>query len=242
MTTLILDLDGINDLALEVTKAIVDRNEQTGKIDNPDAGPLAVAAALSDFFEVAAALDQGAVLFESDELAEFAAHGLDLLDRLAYQLLVLEVMQHRDDMARIFASIGVWLARRDATLDNLEGIADGFGRITNGLTDSADLAEICRLMEEVAEAAADDVRVDNDKGNPYRPWRVLNLNAGIAATRSLDPELMAQTFDNLGRRLPQDLPGFLADGKRQMMLQDVPDAVRNVMEQYAERWPSAPAH
>ena len=242
MTTLILDLDGINDLALEVTKAIVDRNEQTGKIDNPDAGPLAVAAALSDFFEVAAALDQGAVLFESDELAEFAAHGLDLLDRLAYQLLVLEVMQHRDSMARIFASIGVWLARRDATLDNLEGIADGFGRITNGLTDSADLAEICRLMEEVAEAASDDVRVDNDKGNPYRPWRVLNLNAGIAATRSLDPELMAQTFDNLGRRLPQDLPGFLADGKRQMMLQDVPDAVRNVMEQYAERWPSAPAH
>jgi len=242
MTTLILGLDGINDLALEVTKAIVDRNEQSGKIDSQEAGPLAVAAALSDFFEVAAALDQGAVFFESDELAEFADHGLDLLDRLAYQLLVLEVMEHRDNMAKIFASIGIWLARREATLDNLEGIADGFGRITNGLSDTGELAEICRLMEEVADAASEAVRLDDEKGNPYRPWRVLNLNAGIAATRSLDPELMTQTFDNLGRRLPQDLPGFLADGKRQMAIQDVPEAVREVMDRYVERWPSAPAH
>jgi hypothetical protein len=242
MSTLILDLDGINDRALEVTKAIVDRNEQTGKIDNPAAGPLAVAAALSDFFEIAAALDQGAVIFEQEELAEFAAHGLDLFDRLAYQLLVLEVMEHRENMALVFASIGLWLARRDATLENLEGIADGFGRITNGLNDPGELAEMCQLMEEVADAASEQVRVDEDTSNPYRPWRVLNLNAGIAATRSLDPALMEQTFDNLGRRLPQDMPGFLADGKRQLLVQNVPEAVSEVINRYAERWPTAPAH
>jgi hypothetical protein len=242
MTTLIFEFDGINDLALEVTKAIVDRNEESGKIDSKEAGPLAVAAALSDFFEIAAAVDQGAVFLDSDELAEFAEHGLDLLDRLAYQLLVLEVMEHRENMARIFASIGIWLARREATLENLEGIADGFGRITNGLTETSELAEICQLMEEVAEATSTKVQMDDDRSNPYRPWRVLNLNAGIAATRSLDPELMKQTFDNLGRRLPQDMPYFLADGRRQLLLQEVPDAVRDVVNQYAERWPTAPAH
>jgi chemotaxis protein histidine kinase CheA len=242
MSRLIFDLDGINDKALEITKAIVDRNEATGKIDSPDAGPLAVAAALSDFFEIAAALDQGAVFFETDELAEFAAHGLDLLDRLAYQLLVLEVMEHREDMALVFASIGIWLARRGAVLDNLEGIADGFGRITNGLNDQSELAEICRLMEEVAEAASDQVQMDGDRSNPYRPWRVLNLNAGIAATRSLDPQLMEHTFDNLGHRLPEDMPGFFADGRRQMLVQDVPDDVRDVINRYADRWPAAPAH
>ncbi len=242
MTTLIFELEGINDLALEVTKAIVDKNEETGKIDNKEAGPLAVAAALSDFFEIAAAVDQGAVFLESEELAEFSDHGLDLLDRLAYQLLVLEVMEHRENMARIFASMGLWLARRDAALGNLEGIADGFGRITNGLSDQKDLAEICRLMEEVAEATPDELQMDEDRSNPYRPWRVLNLNAGIAATRSLDPELMKQTFDNLGRRLPQDMPGFFADGQRQMVMQEVPEDVRAVVDQYAERWPATPAH
>lgn len=242
MSTLLFDIDDINDLALEVTKAIVDRNEETGKIESKDAGPLAVAAALSDFFEIATALDKGAVFFENDELAEYAAHGLDLFDRLAYQLLVLEVMEHREDMARIFASIGIWLARRDAILDNLEGIADGFGRITNGLNDQDQLAEMCRLMEEVADAVSEPLRMDDDQSNPYRPWRVLNLNAGIAATRSLDPELMEQTFDNLGRRLPQDMPGFFADGRRQMIVQDVPDDVKDVINRYADRWPAAPAH
>ena len=59
MSRLIHDIDGINDLALEVTKAIVDRNEETGKIDSQDAGPLAVAAALSDFFDIATALAHG---------------------------------------------------------------------------------------------------------------------------------------------------------------------------------------
>lgn len=239
---LILDLDGINDRALEVTKAIVDRNEQTGKIENPEAGPLAVAAALSDFFEIATALDQGAIFLETEELAEFAEHGLDLLDRLAYQLLVLEVMEHRENMAVIFASIGLWLSRREAVLENLEGIADGFGRITNSLSERQDLAEICRMMEEIAEAASDKVRMDVDTSNPYRPWRVLNLNAGIAATRSLDPDLIETTFDNLGRRLPSDMPGFLADGRRQMLVQNVPDAVSEVFDRYAERWPTAPAH
>jgi hypothetical protein len=242
MSRLIPDIDGINDKALEVTKAIVDRNEETGKIDSAEAGPLAVAAALSDFFEIASALDQGAVFFESGELAEFAAHGLDLFDRLAYQLLVLEVMEHRENMAVVFASLGLWLARRGAVLDNLEGIADGFGRITNGLNDQVELAEVCRLMEEVAEAASDQLRIDDDRSNPYRPWRVLNLNAGIAATRSLDPELMQQTFDNLGRRLPEDMPGFFADGRRQMLVQNVPDDVQEVINRYAERWPAAPAH
>lgn len=242
MATLIFDIDGINDLALEITKAIVERNEQTGKIENREAGPLAVAAALSDFFEIATALDRGAVDLESDELSELAAHGLDLLDRLAYQLLVLEVMEQRGNMARVFASIGVWLSRRGATLDNLEGIADGFGQITNGLQEPRELAEICALMAEVADAVADDVRVDDDQSNPYRPWRVLNLNTGIAATRSLDPELMERTFETLGRHLPNDMPGFLADGRRHLIAQEVPDAVREIMERYANKWPPARPH
>ena len=79
-----------------------------------------------------------------------------------------------------------------------------------------------------------------DRSNPWRPWRVLNLNTGIAATRSLDPELMKQVFDQLVKRLPDDVSGFFADGKRQMDAQDVPQEVRDVLNQYAEKWPSEP--
>ena len=79
-------------------------------------------------------------------------------------------------------------------------------------------------------------------GDAWRPWRVLSLNSGIAATRSLDPQLMQNIFDKLGRRLPYDMAGFLADGKRQMATQNVPDDVREVMERHVEKWPTSPPH
>jgi hypothetical protein len=53
---------------------------------------------------------------------------------------------------------------------------------------------------------------------------------------------MERTFEKLGRRLPYDMPGFFADGKRQMIGQDVPEAVSAVMNRYAEKWSSKPSH
>ena len=53
---------------------------------------------------------------------------------------------------------------------------------------------------------------------------------------------MERIFENVGRRLPYDMSGFLADGKRQMMTQDVPEAVQEVMNRYADKWPARPAH
>lgn len=240
MSRLIFEIEAIADLAKQVAQDLVARNEQTNKIDSEQAGPVAVAAALSDFFEAAVALDDGKLYLEGPELAEFGDFGINLLDRLSYQLLVLEIMERLDDMALIFASFGVWSSRHDVMLDNLEGIANGFARLTNGVSDPRELAEMCQYMEEVADVASPDVQKDEDRGNPYRPWRVLNLNAGIAATRSLDAELMEHTFEQLGRRLPYEMPGFLADGERQMATQQVPDAVRNVIEHYVKKWADAP--
>ena len=151
-------------------------------------------------------------------------------------------MEHRQTIARLCPSLTLWLVRRGAVIDNLEGAADGFGMLVNGLDDTGDLAQMCRLMQEVADAASDTLKRDANRSNAWRPWRIINLNCGIAATRSLDPELMDLTFDLLGRRLPHDMPGFIADGRRQMMVSNVPDAVAEVMKRYAEKWPTAPLH
>ena len=61
---------------------------------------------------------------------------------------------------------------------------------------------MCQMMDEVIEAASEKLQMDEDKSDTWRPWRVINLNSGIAATRSLDPELMERIFEKLGRRLP----------------------------------------
>jgi hypothetical protein len=237
-----IESDAISDLALEITQAVLARSEEAQSVMQDPSGPLALARALSDFFQIAGALESGAAGLAQEELDEFCAYGLDLLDRLAFLVRKVEIMDKLDAVARMFASMGVWVARRGATIDNLEGTADGFGRIVNATSATEDLRDLCGLMEEVIGAASTRLQLDEDRGDAWRPWRVINLNAGIAATRSLDPELMERTFNQMGRRLPYDMPGFVADGMRQVAVQNVPDGVKDVMRRYTEKWPSKAPH
>lgn len=239
---LVIEIDVIADLALEVMQALLARNEEAQSIMEDQSGPIALARALSDFFQIAGALECGAARLEQEDLDEFCAYGLDLLDRLAFLVRKVEIMDKRDRVARMFASMGAWVARRGSTIDNLEGTADGFGMIVNATSTPDDLRALCELMEEVIEATSERLQLDQDRGDAWRPWRVINLNTGIAATRSLDPELMERTFEEMGRRLPYDMPGFLSDGMRQAAFQNVPDAVRDVMRRYMEKWPTKAPH
>jgi hypothetical protein len=242
MNKLVIEIDAISQLALEIMQAILARETEAQKIMDDDSGPLALASALSDFFQVTSALESDECYMDSDDLTEFGSYGLDLLDRLDFLVRKLEIMDQRDNVSRVLPSLAVWLARHDAIIDNLAGAADGFGMIVNGLSEPQDLAEVCQIMDEVIEAASEKLQMDEDRSDTWRPWRVINLNSGIAATRSLDPELMERTFEKLGRRLPYDMPGFFADGKRQMAVQNVPEAVSAVMNRHAEKWSSKPPH
>lgn len=242
MKLLLSEIDAISELAVQVMKAVLEKNEETKKLTEDGLGPLALASALSDFFMIASTLESGQNQLDEEQMAEFGDYGLDLLDRLAYQLRLLEIMDQRERMSRVYASLGAWLVRHKAVLNNLEGVADGFAWVVNGLSDTEELAGVCRTMDGVAEAASGQVALDQDRSDPWRPWRVLNLNTGIAATRSLDPQLMANIFDRLGRRLPYDMPGFLADGRRQAATQNVPDEVLEVLDRYIGKWPSDPSH
>lgn len=239
---LVIENDAISDLALEVTQAVLAKSEEAQSIMEEQSGPVVLAGALSDYFQIAGALEIGAAHLEQQELDDLCGYGLDLLDRLAFLVRKIEIMDKRETVARLFASMGVWVARRGATIDNLEGTADGFGMIVNATTASDDLRVLCGLMEEVIEAASERLRLDEERGNAWRPWRVINLNLGIAATRSLDPELMEHTFEKMGRRLPFDMPGFLADGMRQAAFQNVPEEVKDVLRRHMEKWPANAPH
>ena len=242
MTSLVIEVHAMSDSALQVMKRVIDENERTQQITDEASGPIALASALSDFFQLASGLEHEGQQPDAEVMTELAHYALDLFDRLSYQLRQLDIHDQRDNLARVFASLAVWFARRDAVIDNLDGAADGFANLVNGENDAVELATFSRMMDQVLEAAADELKLDQDRSNPWRPWRVLNLNSGVAATRSLDAQLMEATFESLGRRLPYDMPGFFADGKRQMDAQDVPQEVRDVMTRYAEKWPDKAHH
>jgi hypothetical protein len=242
MSSLVIEIPVISDLALEIMKRVIDENEKTQKITDEQSGPIPLAAAMSDFFELASALENGEQLEDSAAISELAHYALDLVDRLQAQLWYLDIHDQRDKLSRLFASLAVWFARQDAILDNLNGAADSFAILVNGENDSAVLADMSRLMNEVLEAASNEIKMDEDRSDQFRPWRVLNLNSGVAATRSFDAKLMQDTFEKMERRLPHDLPGFFADGKRQVQMQEVPESVREVMTQFADKWANQLPH
>lgn len=236
MSILSIDIGTASEHALAAMKAVVDKNEREQVMPNEPAGPLRVAQALSDFFQMASAIENSEDAVDAQDIAGVAEYALDLFDRVAFQLNELQITDQREHVSRLFATMSVWFARRGAELANLQGAADGFASLTNGLEEPADLTEMCLLMEEVVEAAAPAVVADADRSNPWRPWRVLNLNVGVAATRAMDPELMNRVFGNLVQRLPLDAPSFFADGRSQMDVQEVPEAVREVLRQYADKY------
>lgn len=238
MIALVIEMPAISDLALEVMMRVINENDKTQIITDEDSGPIALASALSDFFQLGSGMEQSQQQLEPKVASELGHHALDLADRLSYQLRQLDIHDQRENLASLFASLAVWFARRGAELENLTGTADGFASLVNGENDPQALKGLSLLMEEVLQAASDDIKTDEDQSDPWRPWRVLNLNKGIAVTRSLDSNLMEETFEELGLRLPNDVPGFFADGKRQMNAQDVPQEVRDVMTRYAAKWPN----
>lgn len=237
MNTLTIEVPAISNLAVQVMKRVIDENELTRTIPDGDAAPIPLASALSDFFQLASGLEHEGQRPGTEAVSELAHYAIDLVDRLSYQLRQLDIHDQRDNLAKVYASLAVWFARRDAELDNLDGTGESFSNLVNGENDQQVLAQLSRMMDEVIEAAADEIKRDEDRSNPWRPWRVLNLNAGVAATRSLDAGLMETTFERISRRLSYDMPGFFADGKRQMDAQTVPQEVRDVMDRYAEKWP-----
>jgi hypothetical protein len=242
MCSLLIEMPAISDLALEVMTRVINENEKTQEITDPDSGPISLASALSDFFQLASGLEFEGQEPDTEVISELGHYALDLLDRLSYQLRQLDIHDESEKLACVFVSLSVWFARRSAILRNLDGAADGFANLINGTTEADKLAKMSKLIDEVLDSASDELKMDQDRSNPWRPWRVLCLNSGIAATRSLDTRLMRKTFEKMGRRLPYDMPGFFADGKRQMDAQDVPLEVRDVMTQYAKKWPDKSPH
>ena len=112
MTKLAFEKDAISQMTLQVMQAVLAENEKTQKLTEDGLGPLALASALSDFYQISSILGSGHQVMDADQMTEFEDYGLDLIDRLAYQLRLMGIMDQRDMMSHIYVSLAVWLVRR----------------------------------------------------------------------------------------------------------------------------------
>ena len=198
--------------------------------------PHALGQSLLQFFAMLATVDHTAQEsgISTDELQDLADHGLPLLEELHDWAQALECREASDIIQSLCVTLTLWCAQHQLTIGHLQPVVNALSRLANATQDTRILGEITDAISVIIAATAPRVKQDLDQSNPGRPWRLLNLNHGIVATRSHDPGRMESVFEQLMFRLPAEAPEFFADGMQQMEAIGYPVHVRNVMQKYYE--------
>ncbi|MGB5396464.1 MAG: hypothetical protein WBN96_04895 [Gammaproteobacteria bacterium] len=171
----------------------------------------------------------------AEEITEIGDYALSLLEALVSNEEDVSGHQNRELM-RLAIPVCVWVADHGGRLQHIELAVNSLAGYANELKDMLHLAELCRVMAKIIDAVTDDIRRDLEQTNPMRPWRILNLNYGIVATRSHDTDLMEQAYAALIKNLPQDARQFFREGMQQMDIIGYPEDVRAVVQKYDQLW------
>lgn len=192
-------------------------------------------AAMNQFFDIAEGVDASKTEFVTNDISDIGEHGLSLLEKLIYKADALEDLVEKTDLEQIALVIADWVIQRDGSINILEPIVDALAQVANAVSDEEQLIALADFMGEIADACSDTIKQDLELSNMHRPWRILNINRGIVATRTNDPKTMRSVFADLIKALPMDAPGFFKEGMSEMIRLDYPDHVRSVMQEYFDQ-------
>ena len=174
-------------------------------------------------------------MLEEKDISKIGQYTLDLLEGMVAYVQNKTGEQNRE-LIRLSVPVSLWVARHGGKLSQIDMLVNSLAGYANEISEPHVLAQLATVIKEVLDACDDDIRHDVEQTNMMRPWRVLNLNYGIVATRSHQPELIEQAYDALVKNLPQDARQFFKEGMQQMDIIGYPDEVREVVERYNNMW------
>jgi len=172
------------------------------------------------------------------EVSQVGDYALTLLDEISMVAANRGLQDAMMSLHRLSLPVALWIAEHRGKISKLEIAVNAIAAYANELKDNDELAGLCDAISKIIDATAIELKQDMDAANPMRPWRIINLNWGIVATRSYQPELIEQVFAQLVKNIPLEAPQFFAEGMEQMDRLNYPDNVRTVMEKYNQLWSS----
>jgi hypothetical protein len=187
--------------------------------------------------DVDKAARNGEMVLSATEITEIGDYALGLLEAIVERVESKSGHQSRA-LSRLAIPISVWIAQQGGHINKLELVVNSLAAWANESQDTLQIADLVGVIRQIIDATSAEIRQDLDQSNPMRPWRIINLNYGIVATRSHDPVLMEEAFALLVENLPQDARAFFREGMQQMDSVGYPDEVREVVERYERLWGS----
>ncbi|HKJ71429.1 MAG TPA: hypothetical protein VKA55_06720 [Gammaproteobacteria bacterium] len=170
---------------------------------------------------------------EEGEAEQIGNHAMNFLHDLGVYSDRLELPETTKELQQVAIAIAMWLASWQAPIRTIDMVVNGLGQLANDTGDPAELGRIHDMMERTIEHAGPDIKADLETTNPYRAWRILLLNAGIAAVRAGDADAIRRSFDRLRERLPDDAEAFFAEAAKQAEQGDFDPEVAELVRSYA---------
>ncbi|VAW50545.1 hypothetical protein MNBD_GAMMA06-88 [hydrothermal vent metagenome] len=176
-------------------------------------------------------------LLEEKDISKIGQYTLDLLEGMVTHVQNKTGEQNRE-LIRLSVPVSLWVARHGGKLSQIDMPVNSLAGFANEISEPHALAELTAVIKEIIDACDAEICRDVEQTNMMRPWRILNLNYGIVATRSYQTEIIERVYETLMKNLPQDARQFFKEGLQQMDAIGYPDEVREVVERYNKMWGS----
>lgn len=223
-------------------QSVAEAFKRAGPFPDQEVTPPLLIEAITQCMDIAARnaaaspADEGqTTALEPAEVEEIGTHALECISDLTLWAYQLGLENERDAIEDLAFDFARWIVRHEGAISVLEPVVNTLARRANSAHDSADLVELCAAAREVLEHVAPRLRNHDDAG-AEQPWRILNLNCAIIATRSQQPELMQAAYDLLEHHLPHECAAFYGEGVRQAEKRVYGQHVRDIMRERFAKW------
>ena len=148
------------------------------------------------------------------------------------------------DIARELELLGLplvlWQTRHGVRIRILEPVVNALAAQANRVREPGDLERLYGEMREITAATSPQVTDAPDSTASGHPWRLLLLNKAIVATRSHQPRLIEEAYDDLVARFPAGATAaFLEEAMGQMDAIGYPATVSEVVNRYYQQCATA---
>lgn len=222
-------------------------HEQAGNLNLDDPAVNQLVQAMDECFNVMqrvdADLQRADAEMKPDDVTQIGDYALTLLQELSILAANTGLQAEMLAIQALSLPVTLWIAKHGGSFHQLETVVNAVANEANISQDTDELTDFALKLEPLMQAVDENIQQDVDNANPMRPWKILNINWGIVATRSHNPEVMRRVFDQLIKNIPEDARAFFAEGMKQMDIVGYPEHVREVMAEYSRDWGvDAPVH
>lgn len=171
-----------------------------------------------------------------DNITQIGEQTISCLIELGAWAERMNLDQEKSILEEIALAAAHWVIKNQGEIRSLDLIVNLLAAKANHTADPTVLSALFHVMNDVMEHTSPEIKSDPDKSDPGRPWRMLNFNFAIVATRTKNRELMLKAFDTLGRNLPEDCPQFFEEGLQQSQKAGYGTEIKSIMAEYFKKW------